>query len=271
MTIDAQTRAACEASIGRERTIDDSLAPEAATRLGILLGRPLRGDLLPPTWHWAYFNLGFRAEDQGPDLHERTGIFLPAAPFHRRMWAAGEVAMHTPLRLGEPATQRVRVAGVEFKEGRTGAMCFVTVAYSVEQRGQTCIDETRTIVYRDRGAPEPALREPGSPVPEGFRTYSDGQLFFYSAVTHNGHRIHWDREFCRKVEGYPDLVVHGPMMATDLCDAMRDDVSPCRFRYRAQAPVFVTTPVRIETGADGTGRMLRSDGVTSMSASMARL
>jgi len=258
MLIDLETRIACEAAIGRERVIDDSLAPEVAVRLGILLGRPLTGDHLPPTWHWAYFNLGYPQADQGYDLHERTGIFLPAAPFPRRMWAGGSVTMHRPLRLRQPARQRVRVASVEFKEGRSGAMCFVSVDYTVEQADALCIEERRTIVYRDRGAPAQALRQPGDPVPEGFRCYHDGQLFFYSAVTHNGHRIHWDRDFCRQTEGYPDLVVHGPMLATDLCDAMRGE-GPGRFTYRAEAPVFVTSPVRIEPG-----RILRSDGVTAM-------
>lgn len=268
MTFDATIRAACEATVGRERTNDDSIAPETAARLGTVLGRPLRGQTLPPTWHWAYFNRAIIAKDQGPDLHERTGLFLPAAPFSRRMWAAGDVTLHTPLKLDEPAHQQLRIAAVDFKEGRSGAMCFVTVEYHIEQAGRLCIDETRIIVYRDRGATETALRAPEDPVPDGFRTYSDGQLFFYSAITHNGHRIHWDRDYCRTVEGYPDLVVHGPLMATDLCDAIHDGAAPCRFSYRAQAPVFVTTPVKIKLGTVGDGRIVRSDGVTSMSATL---
>jgi len=274
MAIDVETRAICEASVGRERLIEDSLAPETAAKLATVLGRPLTDDQLPPTWHWAYFNIGIPAENQGYDLHERTGSFLPAAPFQRRMWASGDVTMHAALRLGEPAQQTVRVASVKFKQGRTGEMCFVTVSHRIEQAGRLCIDELRTIVYRDRGTPEPLPAVSGDPVPDGFQTYPDGKLFYYSALTHNGHRIHWDRDFCRDTEGYPDLVVHGPLMATDLCDAMRVGFEPCRFVYRALAPVFVTTPVRIDCDAPGetrAGRMIRADGVTSMQGTVTRM
>jgi 3-methylfumaryl-CoA hydratase len=257
------------AAIGRRRVIRDGLAPEAVAKLAVLMDAAPPEDLLPPTWHWIFFNRPVAEADQGADLHERTGLFLPAAPFPRRMWAAGEVTLHRPLRIGVPATQAITVADVAHKSGRTGEMCFVTLALEVEQEGAACIAETRTIVYRDRGSPEPALRAPGDPVPKGFSTHSDGKLFFYSAVTHNGHRIHWDRQFCREVEGYPDLVVHGPLMATELCEALRDgaEVGPCRYSYRVQAPVFTSTPVRIEPGTlgpDREGLIRRSDGVVSM-------
>ena len=264
-------RRAAAGHVGRQRACDDMLAPEAAAKLAVLLGADIPQECLPPTWHWAYFNRPVALADQGADLHERPGRFLPAVPLPRRMWAGGEVTVLRPLRIGVPARRVSTIRAVDFKSGGTGALCFVTVAHEITQQGAPCIAEVQTIVYRDRGPPEPALRAPGDPVPEGFVTYSDSQLFFYSAVTHNGHRIHWDRDFCRKVEGYPDLVVHGPMLATGLCDAMRDGIGPLHFAYRAQAPVFVTTPVRLHPGPPGSrreGSIERADGVLAMTATM---
>ena len=252
------------------------MAASVVQKLAVLLGADSPTDLLPPTWHWIYFNRPVAEADQGADLHERTGLFLPDVPFPRRMWAAGHVTLSHPLRIGVPAEQRMTVADVALKSGRSGEMCFVTLDIEVLQDGETCISEARTIVYRDRGAPEKALRGPGDPLPDGYSTYSDGKLFYYSAVTHNGHRIHWDRQYSREVEGYPDLVVHAPLMATELCDALCAGTRRSRFRYsyRAQAPVFTTTPVRIEPGPDGPdreGHIRRSDGVISMTGRLETL
>ncbi|MGB3830685.1 MAG: MaoC family dehydratase N-terminal domain-containing protein [Mesorhizobium sp.] len=270
--ITAEVRDACEAFVGNCREVEDTLAPEPAEKLAILLGDSLPDDHLPPTYHWCYFSKGIPAKDIGADMHEKTGIFLPAVPFPRRMWAASEVSILQPLKIGEPARRRSTVTGVAFKEGKTGPMCFVTVSHEIEQDGAPCVSEKQTVVYRDRGTPEKALRQAGDPVPEGYFTYPDSQLWFYSAVTHNGHRIHWDREFCRDVEGYADLVVHGPLMATQLCEAMRNEtLKPMRFTFRAQASVLTTTPVRIVTGKTGDqrhGEIQRSDGVVSMAATL---
>ncbi|MFZ1814684.1 MAG: MaoC family dehydratase N-terminal domain-containing protein [Rhizobiaceae bacterium] len=272
VAITPQIIAKCKAAVGRSRTSKDMLAREAAAKLAVLLGLGEPGEHLPPTFHWAYFNKAIPAADIGHDMHERTGIFLPAAPFNRRMWAAGDVNVLQPLRIGVAAQRRSTIADVAFKEGRSGCMCFVTVDHEIEQEGVRCISEKQTIVYRDRGEPETPLREAWEPIPNGYFVHPDSQLFFYSAITHNGHRIHWDRDFCRTVEGYPDLVVHGPLMATELCEAMRDPTpAPLQFRYRAMAPVFATTPVRLVTGtSDGerTGEVQRSDGVTAMTANL---
>ena len=128
--------------------------------------------------------------------------------------------------------------------------------------------ETQTVVYRDRGLAVSALRDAGDPVPEGHRVVPDTTLVAYSAITQNGHRIHWDRDFCRDVEGYPGLVVHGPLLATFLADTLIPAPKPCRFTYRATAPVFETSPFRIiATGAEA--RIERSDGATAMEAERA--
>lgn len=267
-------RRLCESFVGRRREAEDTLAPEAAEKLAVLLGQDLAQEFLPPTWHWVYFNRPVALGDQGEDFHERLGLFLPPAPLPRRMWAAGDVTVLQALRIGLPARRVSTIRDVAFKDGTTGPLCFVTVFHQIEQEGAPCVEEIQTIVYRDRGAKEEALRAPGDPVPDGYFAHPESQLFFYSAVTHNGHRIHWDRDFCRDVEGYPDLVVHGPMMATELCDAMREGLGPLRFSYRAQAPVFATTPVRLQLGVPGPerhGQIERSDGVVSMKATLRRL
>ncbi|MBP0616898.1 FAS1-like dehydratase domain-containing protein [Jiella mangrovi] len=274
--MDAAIKAECEAYVGRERSVTDEMAPETATKLATLLRRSVPEEGLPPTWHWAYFNHGYPIVDAGEDGHEKLGLFLPPAPFHRRMWAAGDVTVRRPLQLGVAATRRSTITAVNFKTGKTGDLCFVTVEHRISQGGETAIDEIQTVVYRDRGLPDAALREADDPVPDGYVVHPDMELFFYSALTHNGHRIHWDRDFCRKVEGYPGLVVHGPLMATKLCDTMIESAGiatgqPLRFAYRALAPVFDTTPIRLgfETeGASREGRVERSDRVTSMKATL---
>lgn len=253
----------CKAHIGKERVIHDSLGPENAARLATLLetGTPER---LPITWHWAYFNPALKAADVGHDGHERLGLFMPPAPFLRRMWAGGTVDLIRPLRLGMPAEKRSRIEDVAFKTGASGDLCFVTVRHDITQ-GEIAIREEQTIVYRDRGMAVAALREPADPVPDGYRVVPDTGLVAYSAITQNGHRIHWDRDFCRDVEGYPGLVVHGPLLATLLADTLFETPQAARFRYRATAPVFETSPFRIAQNGDK-AEIVRSDGVTAMTA-----
>jgi 3-methylfumaryl-CoA hydratase len=186
------------------------------------------------------------------------------------MWAASEVTIGAPLVLGEPARRVSTIWSVEFKSGQSGDLCFLRIGHEFHQGGDLRVKEVQTVVYRDRRLPEGALRGPGEPVPDGFAVYDDMQLFRYSAVTHNGHRIHWDRAFCREVEGYPDLVVHGPLLATHLAEALQAGRAerPTRFAFRAMAPVFVTTPIRVEVEG-GAGRVVRSDGREATVAVMA--
>lgn len=256
-------KAACEAYIGKERVISDSLAPDPAKKLATLLETDLPDRLLT-TWHWAYFNPALKASDVGHDGHERLGLFMPPAPFLRRMWAGGTVEILRPLQLGVPADKRSRIEDVAFKTGASGDLCFVTVLHEIAQ-GDLAIREKQTIVYRDRGMAVAALRAPDDPIPDGYRVMPDTTLVAYSAITQNGHRIHWDRDFCRDVEGYPGLVVHGPLLATLLADTLIPAPAPATFTYRATAPVFETSPFRVV--AEGSNaRIERSDGVTAMEA-----
>lgn len=267
-------RMSCETHVGHSRLVEDALSPVPARRLQAVLDREPslgQGDALPPAWHWAYFADEVRQSDIGPDGHERLGLFLPPAPFHRRMWAGSELTLHGPLTLGLPARRRSTILAVEFKVGRTGDLCFVRVLHEISQQDALRVEEVQTVVYRDRGLPMAALRQPGDPIPAGFFVHDDVQLFRFSAVTHNGHRIHWDRDFCRTVEGYPDLVVHGPLLAVHLSEALRAGhaAPPRRFAFRVVAPVLVTTPVRVELAGGGTARVLRSDGQEAATGEMA--
>ena len=243
--------------------------PEPAYALADLLGVPVP-DLdagLPLLWHWAYLLDRPALADLGPDGHPVRGT-LPAPPGHgrRRMWAGGRVAALGALRCGEPATKRTRVLKVTEKHGRSGHLTFVTVGVQVRQGGAVVVDEEQDIVYRDAAGP-PAAAQPGAaaqpaagrpataespevpapavPAGQGEReiAVSPVLLFRFSALTYNAHRIHYDRDYCRDVEGYPGLVTHGPLQALAMAEAARaggdaggsGDVS---FEYRLVSPLF---------------------------------
>ena len=257
--------------------------PEPAYALADLLGVPVP-DLdagLPLLWHWAYLLDRPALADLGPDGHPVRGT-LPAPPGHgrRRMWAGGRVAALGPLRCGEPATKRTRVLKVTEKHGRSGHLTFVTVGVQVLQGGAVVVDEEQDIVYRDAAVP-PAAAQPGAaaqpaagrpataespevpapavPAGQGEReiAVSPVLLFRFSALTYNAHRIHYDRDYCRDVEGYPGLLTHGPLQALAMAEAARAigagtvDVS---FAYRLVSPLFDDQGLIVGAvkGTDGT-------------------
>lgn len=256
---------AARAYIGKTRETSDTLAPEPARKLAALLGRDV-GDHLRLCWHWAYFNSAIPPAQVGRDGHEKLGLFLPDVPLPRRMWAAGEIEVLKPLKIGTPATRCSTIEDVNFKEGRTGDLCFVSLLHEIAQ-DDLSIRERQTIVYRKAGQSEPALRQSTDPIPKGFRVLPDTLLQAYSSITQNGHRIHWDRDFCRTVEGYPDLVVHGPLLATLLAETLVPTPRPCSFSYRVTAPVFATSPVRIVKSPDS-ARIERADSKTAIEAKL---
>ena len=240
-----------------ERT--ELLVPGPAVALGALLDVPVpdldRGAGLPLLWHWLYLLDRPAQADLGPDGHPvRHVVPEPPGPGLRRMWAGGRVRRLSPLRCGEPATKRTRVLQVTEKHGRSGHLTFVTVGVQVLQGGAVVVDEEQDIVYRDAAgaaaaAPRPGaargVEVPGAEVPagEGEREIeiSPAVLFRFSALTYNAHRIHYDRDYCRYVEGYPGLLTHGPLQALAMAEAARAigagtvDVS---FAYRLVSPLF---------------------------------
>ncbi|MDA0219408.1 MAG: MaoC family dehydratase N-terminal domain-containing protein [Proteobacteria bacterium] len=239
--------------IGRSETHQDVLAVGQAKRMAATLDRmqePAEGDALPPLWHWIYFNEAVARSALGRDGHARRGGFLPPVDLPRRMWAGGRFGFVEPLRLGEAVTRHSTIRDVAVKHGRTGPLCFVTVRHDLAgPDGAERFWEEHDIVYREDpapGAPAPAAQAPpGEPAFSRTVTPSPVLLFRYSALTFNGHRIHYDRDYCRDVEGYPGLVFHGPLTATLLADLAQEHGGGrtlATFSFRALAPLFDTAP-----------------------------
>ena len=241
--------------IGRERREIDMLEVSRARAMQATLGdegAPLKaGDGLPPLWHWLYFWEVAAARTLGYDGHPERGDFLPPLPLKRRMWAGSRVSFPAPLPLGGAARRRSKILKVELKQGRSGALGFVTVAHEIAAEGSVAVEEEHDIVYRAPPAPgeQPRRGEPAPPEARWRQVVEpDATLLFrYSALTFNGHRIHYDRRFCLESEGYPGLVVHGPLLATLMVELARREGrrSIFRFQFRALAPVFDTAPFAV--------------------------
>ena len=257
--------------IGRhERRVDQIHATPVAA-LAATLDRddplPVPATELPPLWHWLFFTPLTPARELGPDGHARRGGFLPPVPLPRRMWAGSRLVFHRPLRVGEAVTRDSRIASVEVKQGRSGALVFVTVGHDITGPQGLALSEEHDIVYRGAPAPGAPAAAP-QPAPQGAeftrRIVPDPVLLFrYSALTFNGHRIHYDRAYVTGVEGYPGLVVHGPLIATLLLDALRRAHPAARvrrFAFRAVRPVFDVQPFsvcgRLATAATGARQAL---------------
>lgn len=208
------------------------------------------GDDVPALWHWAYFPPVTPTSDLGEDGHPQRGGFLPPITLPRRMWAAGRLHFHHPIRLGEFVARSSTVTAVTSKEGRSGKLVFVTVRHQIETADGVAIVEEQDIVYRDidpvvskqttpdnSDLPEAAWRRVVQPTP--------ALLFRYSALTFNSHRIHYDRKYAEDVEGYKGLVVHGPLLATLLLNELRTrlpDAIVETYSFRAVGPLFDISP-----------------------------
>jgi len=254
--------------IGRtERRSDTTTATPVAALAATLDrddGQPLPGTDLPPLWHWLYFLPLAPQHEIGPDGHPKRGGFLPPVPLPRRMWAGGRLAFHQPLRVGEAITRDSRITDVSVKHGRSGSLVFVTVQHLICNAAGLAITEEHDIVYRDApapGAPTPITTPQAAPAGETFSrliTPDPVLLFRYSALTFNGHRIHYDRPYVTGVEGYPGLIVHGPLIATLLLDLLRREMPGARvkrFDFKALRPVFDIHPFTVCGHHDGSGRV----------------
>jgi 3-methylfumaryl-CoA hydratase len=208
-------------------------------------GEPLPGSDVPPLWHWLLFTPQTLARDIGPDGHARRGGFLPPVPLPRRMWAGGRLEFHHPLQVGDEVTRVSRIADVSSKSGRSGSLVFVTVRHELSNARGLAISEEHDIVYRDNPQPGAAAPAPqAAPADAAFsrEIVPDPVLLFrYSALTFNGHRIHYDRSYVTEVESYPGLIVHGPLIATLLLDLLRrqqPEARVRRFSFKAVRPIF---------------------------------
>jgi 3-methylfumaryl-CoA hydratase len=268
-TLTAATLAELRAWEGRTETLHDEITAAPVRNLSATLDRddplPQPGTELPSLWHWLYFLPGHRQGEIGPDGHARRGGFLPPVPLPRRMWAGGRLTWHAPLRVGESVERISRIASVTHKSGRTGDLLFVLVRHEVHNAHGLAVTEEHDIVYR-------AAAQPGDPVPPPQAAPTQAPwsreivpdpvlLFRYSALTFNGHRIHYDRSYVTEVEHYPGLIVHGPLIATLLVDLARRERPDARvrsFSFKAVRPTFDLHPFRVcgMPTADGQGAQL---------------
>ena len=234
------------------------------------------GSPLPPLWQWFFFLPRVPHSRLGPDGHPRREGFMPPVELPRRMFAGARMRFVRPLVVGKPALRRSVVRDVTEKQGRTGALAFVTVAHRIDQDGGVCIEEEQDLVYREPGAPvaAPEPRTPG-PDPAGawtrLITPTPTLLFRFSALTFNAHRIHYDRTYATGVEGYPGLVVHGPLAAVLLMELVRAHAPRpvAAFEFRARAPLFDLDPFRLLARPDGPRVHLEAqgpDGQTTINA-----
>ena len=246
------TGPAIESWIGRSEQASDELALAPALALAATLDHDgtglAHGDPLPPLWHWIYFTPKARASEIGADGHPRRGGFLPPVALPRRMWAGGRLAFERPLRVGEVATRRSTIADIATKSARSGPLVFVTVRHEISTGAGHVLSEDHDIVYRDLPAPGSVAPPASAPTDEAFSRKVDADavlLFRYSALTFNGHRIHYDRSYTTEVEGYPGLIVHGPLIATLLVDEAlrrRPGLVVRRFAFKAVQPLFDIHP-----------------------------
>ncbi len=248
--------------IGKQETLEDLVMPLPMVALSATLDRadppPRAGDPLPPLWHWLYFLEFTRASELGEDGHTARGGFLPPVPLPRRMWAGSRFTFERPLRVGERVRRTSAVADVSVKDGRSGPLVFARVNHTIVGEGGPAIHEEHDIVYRNLPAPDeepsPPRRAPADPMWRREVVPGAALLFRYSALSFNAHRIHFDRTYAVEHDGYPGLVVHGPLLATLLLDLLRRNVSHDvkSFRFRAVRPIFDTAPFAV-CGAPGAG------------------
>lgn len=254
--------------VGRSEQRSDVVTAAPLVALAATLDRDdppaVPGTDVPPLAHWLYFLPVARQSEIGADGHPRRGGFLPPVPLPRRMWAGGRFRFHHPLQVGDEIVRASRIASVMVKHGRSGALVFVTVRHDISHAGGVAVTEEHDIVYRGNPQPDaPAPSPQRAPMDPTFsRSFVPDPvlLFRYSALTFNGHRIHYDRSYVTEVEGYPGLIVHGPLIATLLLDLLRRERPEAviqAFSFRAVNPLFDTAPFSVNGRFEPDGKTVR--------------
>jgi itaconyl-CoA hydratase / mesaconyl-C4 CoA hydratase len=239
-----------DAWIGRSQIVEDAMELGHASRIAATLGEAAlsHGQALLPLWHWCYFLQAVPMSELGVDGHPARGGFLPPADGRNRMWAGGRVSFEGDLCVGIPAKRVSTVSNIAEKQGKTGSLLFVTVAHEVHQKGVRVIHEEQDIVYRTPSPPKLTGSE-SAPESEWMTMVepSSTWLFRYSALTFNGHRIHYDFPYVTQSEGYPGLVVHGPLIATSMVQSFQRAHPQSIVRhlsYRGLRPLIAPTPFK---------------------------
>lgn len=230
--------------LGKQQTVVDRMDPGHAARIAVTLGDPIPevGMRLSPLWHWAFFLETVPIAQTGLDGHPARGSFLPPADNRNRMWAGGRVSFDGALEVGVEAHKTSTVTAIQEKKGRTGSLLFVTVKHDIEQKGKLVVSEEQDIVYREPSPPKLQGTEP-APAAQWSESVDPSPvlLFRYSAVTFNSHRIHYDHPYVTQTEGYPGLVIHGPLIATMMCRAFahaHPNASVKHLAYRGLRPLI---------------------------------
>ena len=249
--------------VGREEERSERISIDAVEAMAATLdleSAPRLGDALPPGWQWMFFNPVVPRRGLGTDGHPQRGGFLPPIELPRRMWAGSRIRYLADLPVGSTAVRKSRIQKVENKVGKRGSLWFVTVQHTTQCQSQDCIVEEQDIVYREAtppGIPAAAASRHDDVAQWGWEIVPDTTLLFrYSALTFNGHRIHYDQAYAREEEGYPDLVVHGPLTATLLQQLALEHGGGralANFEFRGVSPLFVAQRFRVEgrSGEDG--------------------
>jgi 3-methylfumaryl-CoA hydratase len=265
-------------AIGREENREEIISSDRARAMAASLDMAEipGGGGLPPAWHWLYFNAFEKWSLLGTDGHPRRGGFLPDVALPRRMWAGSRIEYHHPLPLDRVGRKRSTISKAVTKSGKTGDLVFITVTHEIRSGDLLCVREEQDIVYRGFSAAPASAETLPAPAAEWSEPFAPDAvlLFRYSALTSNGHRIHYDHPYATGEEGYPDLVVHGPLTATLLhglaCRA-RPHERLSRFSFRAVSPLYLSDRFWIEAGSglEPEGLHLwarRADGSLAMKA-----
>lgn len=257
--------------VGRTDSADEVVSPALVRRFKATFGWPTDGigpgDPAPLALHWCLAPMVAPPAETGLDGHALRGKFLPPVALPRRMWAGGEISFHRPLTVGDRVERRSRIADVELKTGRSGRLCFVAVEHVFWTEAGPAISERQDLVFRDPpdgAAPaRPIAEEPPAETWSGMLHADAVALFRYSALTFNGHRIHYDYRYALE-EGYADLVVHGPYQATLLLDfaARLRSSPPRRFSFRGVQPLLTPQGFRLAASAveNGLDLLVVADG-----------
>ena len=236
--------------IGRQETTIDTVSIDLVQKfnatLDLTADLPVTGDIAPLLINYCLAQPVVRGSLLGHDGHPQKGGFLPPVPLPRRMWAGSSLTFHGDFHVGDAVTRNSRIVDVAIKHGRTGLLCFVTVEHRSEVDGHVVVEEKQDIVYREAATVAGTVKTDDPAEPASIGTYTRSApvdptlLFRYSALTFNGHRIHYDQPYAVHVEHYPGLVVHGPLQATLLLNFARDLKGnvPKRFTFRGESPLF---------------------------------
>lgn len=234
--------------VGKKEEITDHIYPTPVKAFALTLNytdfEAKAGDVLPEIWHWLYFLPIVPMAEVGPDGHPKRGGFLPPITLERRMWASGRLTFHHDLLIGEDIRKTSEILKISEKEGKTGRMVFVTVRHLIQSARGVAVEEEQDIVYLPM--PKSFVQPPPNPLPADLAwkeayPIDPVLLFRFSALTFNGHKIHYDWRYATEVEKYPGLVVHGPLQALLLSESARRrhlDRKPATFSFRAVRPIF---------------------------------